>query len=637
MRRPTEPESARTTVRRFFERWPRFGRAGLWAAVCLALAAAGAALAPWTVSRTALLEAIASQLRTTTGIYVAATGRATFSLLPRPHVAVERITFADAGLALTIEADRLHGELDILPLLVGRLDVAKITLTHPRIMVDLDRKPMSGEGAAARAAKAQPTTPEARKADDARLAAVSIQGGSARVKSEGAETAIDNIDATLDWRKIGAPATLLGSFSWHGERPHALLWIARPGALLRGEQSVVTTRVDSDSVHLEAEGLGQTGPTPRYTGRLAISSPSLRQALNLLTISAPLPGPFENIQLTAQASLGARDLQLSNLRLFADDNEFEGSLALRREGERRIVQATLSSRFVSLKPMLADMPALTGADGQWSREVFDLPDLSGADVDLRLLVAHARLARLSIDDAELTATLRAGRLDIALAEARAYKGKVKASATFAARPDQGLDFHASAQTIGVDAGALLWDAAARQDLTGALESSLLLDAGGDSVAGLARDLDGRANLTLTQGEIVGVDLERALRRLDQRPLSSALAIRSGRSILDKASATIRIVKGAASIENASANGPGFALVFSGAIKIPDRTFTLAARANEADDAGKPRDKGQRIDFDLTGPWDEPNFSPDAQALIKRSGAAAPLLPREPPAPEGLER
>jgi AsmA protein len=626
-------------LRDYFAARPRARRGALVALAVLALAALAAAAAPWTFSTMALLEEVANQLRDSSGLYIAAKGRSAFSLLPRPRIVIEGAVFADPNAALVIEADSLHGNVSIWPLLAGRLEVAELILERPRIAIDLDRKPMSAAGAAARAAATRPATPEARKADDARLGAVAIVNGSARVKHDGgAETAIDAIDARLDWLRVGAPATLTAAFAWRGERPQTLLWIARPGALLRGEQSPVTVRFDSDSLRLEAEGLGQTGATPRYAGRLSLSSPSLRQALSLFGLSAPLPGPFENIQLNARASLGPRDAQLSNLRLFADDNEFEGSLILREEDDRPIVQATLTSQFVSLKPMLADVPPLSGVDGQWSRDPFELPDLTGADVDLRLSAVHARVARLSIHDAALTLTLRGGRLDMALADARAYKGTIKARATFAAVSGNGLEFHAFARTAGVDAGALLWDAYARQDLSGVLDSQLTLDASGDSVAALMRDLDGRASLDLTQGEIAGVDLERALRRLDKRPLSSAIDIRSGRSTLDRASAMIKIVKGTASVVEGNARGPGFSLAFTGAARIPDRALALKAQANEADAVGKPRDKGLQIGFDLSGNWDELNVVPDAQALIKRSGAAAPLLPRgEAPAGESIEK
>lgn len=606
-------------------RAPRAWIGALLFAGALALAAA---IAPWTFSTNALLQEIGEQIEASAGLHVAARGRSTFSLLPRPHIAIEEIAFADSTFALTIEAERLRGNVEILPLLGGRLELAGIELLHPHIEIDLERRPLSSAGAAARAAVARPSTPEAEKADRARLGAVAVIGGTARLRSsEGREDRIENIDATLDWSKVGSPATLDAAFSWRGERPRVIFWAHRPGALLRGEQSPMVMRIDSDSLRLEAEGTVQGGPKPRFTGKLSGASPSLRNALALAHVSAPLPGPFENVQLSAKASVGLRDFQLSELRFSADENDFEGSIGLRHEGDKPILHGTLASNFVSLKPMVADAPPLTGPDGQWSREPFVLPDIRGADVDLRLSATRARVLRLNLEEAALSLMMRGGRLEIALAEAQAYKGTVKGRVSFAVTSLGGVEVHANAQTQAVDAGALAWDLAARPDLSGNLDSTIVLDAAGESPAEMMRDLDGRATFALTEGEVGGIDLERALRRVDKRPLSSALDIRSGLTLVERASVTIKIAKGAAAIEDGQARGPGFYLAFSGAARIPERGLAIKAQAREADAAGVPRDNGMHIGFDLSGSWDEPSFAVDAAALIKRSGAAAPLLPR----------
>ncbi|HEY8260381.1 MAG TPA: AsmA family protein [Methylosinus sp.] len=616
----------------------RAPRAWIVAPLAVAALAIAAAIAPWTFSTHALMQAVGEQLQESAGLHVAAKGRSTFSLLPRPHIAVEEVAFADPGFALTIEAEQLRGNVDILPLLAGRLELVGIELVRPRIEIDLERRPLGSAGAAARAAAARPSTPEAEKADRARLGSVAIIGGAARVKSgEGREDRIENIDATLDWRTVGSPATLDAAFGWRGERPRVILWVHRPGALLRGEQSPTMMRIDSDSLRLEAQGAAQGGPKPRFTGKLDGTSPSLRDALALASVSAPLPGPFENVQIAAKASIGPRDFQLSELRFSADENDFEGTFGLRYEGDKPIIHGTLASNFVSLKPMIADAPSLTGPDGQWSREPFIIPDIRGADVDLRLSAARARVLRLNLEEAALSLMMRGGRLEIALAEAQAYKGTIKGRVAFAARSAGGVEVHANAQTQAVDAGALGWDLAARADLSGLLDAGVALDASGESPAEMMRALDGRATFTLTEGEVGGIDLERALRRLDKRPLSSALDIRSGLTLVDRASATVKIAEGAAAIEDGQARGPGFFLAFSGVARIPERSLAIRAQAREADSAGLPRDNGVHIGFDLSGSWDEPSFVVDAAALIKRSGAAAPLLPRAENEPGGADR
>jgi AsmA protein len=626
---PSESDPSRTAGK---AGRPGRARALIWAVTaCVVVLGAAAALAPWLYSPAAAKSAIYARLQDATGLYVAARGYPRLSLTPRPHVTLDGVVFADHNGALVIEAEQLHGVLKLLPLLSGRLDVDGLALVRPRARIDLDQKPIDAPGAAARAAAAKPASAEAQKADNFRLGVLTVTDGALRVRRGGADYVAEKIEAALEWRKIGEPALLTGAFDWRGERLQLMAWVARPGSFLRGDPSVATARLDGDSLRLEAQGVVQNLPNAHYAGRIGGSAASAREALRLFNVDVPLPGPFGGAQFAAQAALSAREAALKDFHVYVDGNAFDGELTIRDEDGRPNVSATLKSEFVALKPMFSDAPALVSSDGQWSREPLEPPDMSGADVDLRLSAAHARLGRLTIDAAAVTATLRDGALDLSLLEAQAYRGRLKAHAGFKPAGTGALAVHATAQTWGVDARALLWDAFGKQAVGGALTSSLTLDAAGETVADLMKSLGGRATLALTDGEIAGVDFERALRRFEKRPLSSAQDIRSGSSPIERASATLLVENGIGSLEEALAYGPGFALSLKGSANLAERSLALKAIAREADASGKPRDKGLQIAFDLAGGWDDLTLAPDPQAFIRRSGAAAPLLP-EPPDP-----
>ncbi|WP_442754067.1 AsmA family protein [Methylocystis sp. JAN1] len=614
----------------------RRARILLWIVASFAiLIGAAAALAPWLYSPAAAKSAISAQLQNAAGLYIAARGYPRLSLTPRPHVTLEGVVFADRNGALVIEAQQIHGVLKLLPLLSGRLDIDGLALVRPRARIDLDQKPIDAPGAAARAAAAKPASLEAQAADNFRLGVLTITDGSLRVRRGGVDYAADKIDGALEWRKIGEPALLTGAFDWRGERLQLMAWLARPGSFLRGDPSVATARLDGENLRIEAQGVAQTLPNAHYAGRVAGSAASVREALRLFGVNVPLPGPFGAAQFSAHAALSAREAALKELHVDVDGNAFDGELIVRDEDGRPNVSAALKSDFVALKPMLSDAPALLGPDGQWSREPLDPPDMSGADVDLHLSAAHARLGRLTIDEATFAATLRDGALDLSLVEAQAYRGRLKAHASFKPASGGALAVHATAQTAGVDARALLWDAFGKQAIGGALTSSLTLDASGGAVADMMKSLGGRATLALADGEIAGVDFERALRRLEKRPLSSAQDIRSGSSPLARAGATVIVENGVGTLEEALAYGPGFVLSLKGSANLAERSLALKAAAREADASGKPREKGLQIAFDLAGAWDDLTLAPDPQAFIRRSGAAAPLLP-EPPDPPATE-
>ena len=177
--------------------WPRdrFGRVARTVGLLLAVVGLGAAIAPWTVSRTALREEIATQLRSSLGLFVFIEGPSTFSLLPSPHVRLGRVNFVEPQAALVIKTENLTGQLRWLPLLTGRLELQRAELLRPQLTIDIDGKPMTKAGAVVRAADAKPATPEAVKADRARLGVVSFIDGSAVLRRGGVE--IEAIDGWL--------------------------------------------------------------------------------------------------------------------------------------------------------------------------------------------------------------------------------------------------------------------------------------------------------------------------------------------------------------------------------------------------------------------------------------------------------
>jgi AsmA protein len=603
-----------------------FRRLAISVATAAALAATAAAIAPWLFSPGALMEAVADQLQGSSGLYVAARGRTTFSIFPRPSIRVEGVAFADRNGALLIESSELRGDVDVLPLLTGRLKVAAVKLIRPNARIDFDKTPSGAPAAAARAAAAKPATLEAAAADNVRFGVVSVVDGEARITYRGRLYALERLNANFEWRRIGEAAALTAAFDLNGERLEAILWVARPGALLRGEESVVTSRLDGKTCQFEAQGIGQLGANARFAGHVAAAAASAPHALALFGVAAPLPGPFTDAQFSAQATLAPGEAHFKDARLFVDGNEFHGDLDFQKEDGRPTLTASLASEFLSLRPFLADAPPLVAASGQWSQQPLALPDLSGADVDVHLAVGHARLGRLKVEDAAFEVTLRDGAAEFAISQAKAYRGALKFRASIAPGPD-GLVLRANAQTTAVEAGPLLWDAFGKPILAGALNATLALDGSGDTMGTLMQSLNGRASVALVDGEISGVDLEKALRQLEKRPLSSAFDIRSGRSALDAASATAKIENGVADIAEGVARGPGFSLAFSGAARLPDRSLSVRAVAREADSAGKTADFAPSIALELAGRWGELALGLDTQAFIRRSDAAAPLLQR----------
>ena len=142
--------------------------------------------------------------------------------------------------------------------------------------------------------------------------------------------------------------------------------------------------------------------------------------------------------------------------------------------------------------------------------------------------------------------------------------------------------------------------------------------------GLTHTLNGTATLTGTNGALAGINVEQLLRRLERRPLSGGGEFRSGRTPYDKITVALRINQGMVTAEDVKIESGAIALALAGSASIPARELDLKGTAALVGSA-KPGAASFELPFVVQGSWDDPIMLPDPEALIRRSGAAAPLL------------
>ncbi len=604
--------------------WP--GRALRLVGVALVGLGFAASVAPWTVSRTALREEIAAQLRSSSGLYVFIEGPSTFALLPSPYVKLGRVNFVEPQAALVLKTDNLTGQLRWLPLLTGRLELQRAELLHPQLTIDIDGKPMTRAGAVVRAADAKPATPEAARADRARLGTISFVDGSASLRSGGVEVeTLDHIDATLDWPTVSSPAALDGAANWRGQRGQIALWIARPSEALRGEPSRLTLQIKSPILELQANGEAVAGARPHFQGRVVASTESARDVVQLLRGAIPLPLALGPASIDAKADAGVKGVDLAGVQLKLDNSAYEGALSWRLDDERPQLSGTLATSQLDLRDLLRNLPSIIGRDGHFNRDQIGWRDQSALDIDLRLSAARATYDRLQARDVAGALLLRAGRLEASLADASLYKGTLKARLVMAPSDAGNIEMKSVIEARGVDIGALGWDRFGATRIAGAANVNLNIEGLGANADQIARSLKGRGDIDLGKGEIVGLDVSRVLRRIEKRPLASGLDITNGRTPFTAAHMAADIAGGVATIADAQVQGEGFAMTLSGSSQIADRQLALRANVASADAKGEARADASAFAFDLVGQWDNATITPDAPAFIRRSGAARPLL------------
>jgi AsmA protein len=84
-----------------------------------------------------------------------------------------------------------------------------------------------------------------------------------------------------------------------------------------------------------------------------------------------------------------------------------------------------------------------------------------------------------------------------------------------------------------------------------------------------------------------------------------------------------IRKGTVSVDTMKIEGPAVNLAVGGSASIPERELDLKGTASLV--TKTVAEPSFDLPFVVQGPWDDPVMLPDADILIRRSGAAAPLL------------
>jgi AsmA protein len=104
-------------------------------------------------------------------------------------------------------------------------------------------------------------------------------------------------------------------------------------------------------------------------------------------------------------------------------------------------------------------------------------------------------------------------------------------------------------------------------------------------------------------------------------------MRGGRTLFDQAVGTFRINKGVAEIVDAAATAPGLSIGMTGSVQIAERMLALKGTATQTSGDLTSAPEGSQptqLPFEVIGSWDDPAIVPDAQSLIRRSGAAERL-------------
>ena len=596
-------------------------RLGFAAAVVAAAAVAALGILPWLLPAEAVRKAVQAEIRAVTGLDPVLRGEASVSLFPAGTVSFDDVMLGANTGAPALTAEHVVARLRFFPLLIGRIEIADVSLIRPTIAIIFNDDRSSNWSdhieTLARNLKSGPDRP-------ASFSEIRITDGTVILRDEAYKIleTISNVEMALAWPSISRSFAATGRFAWHDEPIDATVSLTDFAAALLGERSGIKLRLAGAPLKLAFDGYISHRPTLKMEGTLAAYAVSLRDTLRWAGQHTPPGGGFGRFALKAQTNVVGGTISLSGVNIELDGNTGEGVLTF--DG-RQSLQGTLAAEGLDLTPYVSAVRLLAAGERGWDSKPIALDGLDGVQLDLRLSAARVNVANVKFGRTAVAANLRDGNLAVAVGESQAFGGVVRG--TFGlAKSSAGTDFKAQLQFADVDLEQCLGEMFGIRRLEGKGNLGFAIESSGRSVYDLTKGLNGTASLASRKGAIAGFNVEQLLKRIERRPLSGSDEFRTGKTPYETLVVNLRITQGMANVEDVRMEGPNVGLALAGSASIPERDLDLRGTASLlATSTSGTAAPAFELPFMVQGPWDDPIILPDPQSRIQRSGAAQPIL------------
>ncbi|WP_243367971.1 AsmA family protein [Microvirga solisilvae] len=586
-------------------------------AVSIALitfAVIAAAAAPWTFRENGLSSALTSHMRDRYGLDLTVQGRSTFAVLPIPRVKFEDVTVRFPKQALTAEGGTLRGEIRVLPLLFGQVELSDFDLSDSKIT------------ASAQALKDVNWGEVFRNRTSATHARRLILNNSKIRWTDLEDADLKIAELVIRWVGENEPLTAYGHAIWRDEQVILKEALIHPDKLASGTISPVALAITAPTARLSLKGEAQLGSNPGLTGEGAIQASSIQTFTRWSGVKLPFGSLIQAFSVQGDFSIDRRRLSWPSVAVTLGNDKLEGTMAVRLDTERPVITGTLAADELNLTDLFSPFAQARTPSGSWSEEKLDLAHVTGGDLDLRLSAASAHLGKLRVEDMAASVLVRPGEIEASIGRAGFHDGSLKGRLSLMT-VDGKTELKSQGTFSGVDIAPFLSSMGEPRWITGRAQGSFAFDGKGLNPVEVIQQAQGRSAITIRKGELVGIALGDALKRVEKHPLLASLNWKGGRTPFQEAQAQIIVQNGIGEVTEGKLTSEDIAAELKGQVLMVDRTLDLKAVVSSADSKSAPS-----LAFDIDGGWDNVSVMPNARSLIERSGAAKPLLPAERIAP-----
>jgi AsmA protein len=571
-------------------------------------------------------EAVKREIGALTGLDPVLRGPVSLSMFPAPTLNFFDVVLGEpvAG-ATNLEVKQLAADLRLIPLLLGRIEIADISLIQPRIGVTRDADGHTNWSPLIDALAGALKPGAERRERALSFSEIRINDGIVvlRDADDGNDEVFEHVELSLAWPSIAKSFAASGRFVWHNETVETNIAITDFPAALAGDNSGFKFRASTGALKTAFDGTMSYRPSLKIDGTLAADSPSLRDALRWIGERSLPDGGLGHLSVKAHAAISGGAIALSNLNAELDGNIAEGALSYTATG-RRSLQGTLAVGSLDVRPYISSVHLVADDTREWDRRAFGLDWLNRWDADLRVSAERVQFSRAELGRTAVATTIRMGRLDVTVGESQAFDGAISGTVAIA-RSESGIDIKSHMQFLNVDLEKSLGQMLGMRRLESMGNITLEVTSTGSNVHELASNLGGSVAVTAKQGALTGLNIEQLMRRLQRSPLSGSGDFRGGRTPFERLNVGLQITQGVAVLDDAVLESASIRLALTGSTSIADRDLDLSGTAELIASASAETRAPFELPFTVRGAWDNPSILPDARVLIQKSRATGPLL------------
>ena len=601
-------------------------------------------------------------------------GAVKLAFYPKPSLILEDVTLAgppDAAGPELVRAERIAGEVNPLALLSGRTEISKLEIVRPTLTLRPEDRPLLD-----RVSQSQ-SGGIGLKADELVFRQITITDGSVNylVRQPNPSWRIDQASATFADTAGNGETKGSGSFRWRDDRVTFSSILADARAYARGETSPLSVKFDMKNLALELQGQLSPKDGPQVKGTLLASTHSMRDLARWLDVDPgayALKGPAS---FTGAMLASADQIALAKAALKMDAGDSIWDTQIRFGEQRPQVTGNITWRQLDLQKLLGETPkvpalalqarsvdvgttlpsawqalgaqldALNAAPGvalsalaapssartdrsSWSVETLDLEALTTVNLNLTTAADLVTHGSVQMQDARADILLHDGRLTYTLKQIGIDKGRAtgRVDVDATSKPAK-VALSLSASDVPTE--KVLAQVVDNAVLAGAAKLDLVVAGQGRNAQEVLKTLDGKVDMTIEKGRLIGFNLRRALlewwRSWSYDPAQ--------RTSFDKITGNYGIRDGVVrTIKDLSLIGPEIEITSSGTVTLPSQTLDQKVRLKAF-----PPPQHLAVPLRVGGSWEHPSISWDWLSVFSDpSISAAPTSVTTSPEPVPAE-